>query len=154
MQIDLNKIGTINSFLDKPIKDLDNEKLARTTMLLNFIKDDIESLLTAVKNEILIRPDFEKSTYFSDEKTKVVVNPGKKQISYNVYEIGKAFESAGRIRDFFKIVNIIGKQVEEHIPEGDPIRQSIANNKSEKFGDPYVSVAKMTKEEVSKVATA
>jgi len=150
MQIDLNKVSGVNATLGKTLKGVSNEELARVTVELDALMENVEATFKAAKAEILTRKDFEKSTYFADEKLKVVINDGKAKHEYNIAAIGNAFKAAERLADFFKIVQVIGGKVDEAISEGDAMRLIIANNKTTTHGDPFVSVSKMTKEEISK----
>lgn len=109
---------------------------------------------TFAKYEKALKTELEKrkidTTMYPDLEAKVYLAEGNDKTEYNTKAIGDVFNAAGRIDDFFKIVNIGSSLVTANLKKGDTLLKIIEDNKTVQASDKkIVKASKMTKEELA-----
>lgn len=118
------------------------QKLAYLSYLESAAKDKQDELKKYLNDN-----GFNGCEYIPDIEKKVYIGSSS-STSYSIDKIGKAFQKAKKLSEFFAIVNIVQKRIEElKNPLPDSLVKIIKKNKQSKT-KPTLKVGKMTKDEI------
>lgn len=118
------------------------QKLAYLNYLEKAAKDKQDELKKYLKDN-----NFAGCEYVPDIEKKVYIGSSTSS-SFDVDKIGQAFQKARKLSEFFSIVNIVQKRIDElEKPLPDSLVQIIESNKQSET-KPSLKIGKMTKDEI------
>ena len=127
----------------------DDEELATLAIYTDGLMKALDDHLKAMKSELIERKI--PPMNFPKLEKKVTIVRGKSRDSFNTVKIGEALQKKHKLKEFFSIVSIVKKKVEETGLGMDKTIQSVLNKNTKitPAKKNILSISAMTKNELS-----
>lgn len=142
---DCNKLlGIFRKIEKEGLSSISKTEVCESLVLAKVLSEEIEKHFDNLKDQAK-KLSVEKEI-FADYGKKVVLKEGSGYTSYDTEWIGKELNRIGKVTDFFKIVNVVKKKVEEL--NNDSVTQIVNQCSKTDIKESSISVLKLTKDEI------